>query len=65
MTPEETEILQAINFYNARGWSWVTVVGYLSAKANGLWPPKRRQYSRAGRPRQSQHRPTESEEREQ
>lgn len=30
----EAEILAAIAFYRARGWSWVSVVGFLATKAD-------------------------------
>lgn len=33
----EREVLAAIAFYMARGWSWAVVVAYLSSKA--LWTP--------------------------
>jgi hypothetical protein len=34
------EITQAIIFYNGRGWDWLPLVSYLTAKANGEWPMK-------------------------
>lgn len=32
------DIKAAIEFYEARGWDWLMVVSYLSAKATGHWP---------------------------
>lgn len=41
MTSEAAiEIKAAIRFYEKRGWDWISVVAYLSAKANGDWPPR-------------------------
>lgn len=34
------EITAAIIFYDGRGWDWLPLVGYLTAKANGDWPPQ-------------------------
>jgi hypothetical protein len=33
------EIRSAIIFYEKRGWDWLMLVSYLSAKATGHWPP--------------------------
>lgn len=33
------EIRQAIAFYESRGWNWLSIVSFLSAKAIGHWPP--------------------------
>lgn len=41
MTPHE-EIKAAIAFYEARGWDWLPVVAFLSARATGMWPPRRK-----------------------
>ena len=35
------EITQAIIFYNGRGWDWLPLVSYLTAKATGDWPIKK------------------------
>ena len=32
------EIKEAIIFYDGRGWDWLPLVSYLTAKANGEWP---------------------------
>ena len=33
------EIKEAIIWYEKHGYNWLSVVGYLSAKANGFGPP--------------------------
>jgi len=33
------EIKEAIIWYEKHGYDWLSVVGYLSAKANGMGPP--------------------------
>lgn len=34
----KSEILAAIKFYEQRGWDWLDVVAFLSAKAVGMLP---------------------------
>jgi hypothetical protein len=36
----KTEIKELIEFYEKRGWEWVTPVAYLAATHAGVWPPK-------------------------
>jgi hypothetical protein len=36
---DQDEIKAAIRFYERRGWDWLPLVAYLSAKASGNWPP--------------------------
>lgn len=38
MSDPREDIKAAIEFYEARGWDWLMVVSYLSAKATGHWP---------------------------
>lgn len=45
-TPAADDIKSAIAFYEARGWDWLSVVAYLSARAVGMWPLPRGWYYR-------------------
>ena len=52
MTPLKADIKAAIAFYEKRGWDWLPLIAYLSAKAFGSWPPVViRTRIGAGRPR--------------
>lgn len=37
-SPDHEEIRRAMAFYEERGWDWLMVVSYLSAKATSHWP---------------------------
>lgn len=36
------DIKAAIAFYEKRGYDWLSIIGFLSATALGLWPIRRR-----------------------
>lgn len=38
LTEAEEEVLAAIRYYEARGWDWLEVVAFISARALGTLP---------------------------
>lgn len=53
-TPEEqrAEIRAIIEYFDARGWDWVSLVSYHAAVFTGHWPPPR-PVRKGGRPRKA------------
>jgi hypothetical protein len=47
------EIRQIIEFYDSKGWCWLSLVAFKAQSAIGTWPPHPLRFSRvgSGRPR--------------